>query len=43
MVSSLFVEIGNAQRFKHGQDICGDSIFSQKIPEEDRLVRNNFV
>ncbi len=38
MASSLFVEIGNAQRFKHGQDICGDAIFSQKIPEEDRLV-----
>ncbi|MFW5798595.1 MAG: SpoIIE family protein phosphatase [Planctomycetota bacterium] len=37
-MSGLFVEMEYAQARKTGQDICGDAFFSQKIPEENRVV-----
>lgn len=34
----LFIEIESCQRNKHGQDICGDSFMTHKLPEEDRVI-----
>lgn len=34
----LFIEIGSAQQQKHGEDCFGDTIFSKKIPEEQRII-----
>ncbi len=38
MSSSLFIEIGAFQQQKHGEDCFGDTIYSKKIPEEQRVV-----
>lgn len=38
MNNSLFIEIGTAQKQKHGEDCFGDTIFSKKIPEEQRII-----
>ncbi len=35
---SLFLEVGCAQRVKEGERICGDSFFSRKIQEENRVL-----
>lgn len=34
----FFIEIASAQRFKHGQMVCGDTLISRKIPAQQRLV-----
>lgn len=34
----LFIEIESCQQNKHGQDICGDSFMTHKLPEEDRVI-----
>lgn len=34
----LFIEIESCQHNKHGQDICGDSFMTHKLPEEDRVI-----
>jgi hypothetical protein len=34
----LFIEIESCQQNKHGQDICGDSFMTRKLPEEDRVI-----
>lgn len=34
----LFIEIESCQKNKHGQDICGDSFMTRKLPEEDRVI-----
>jgi hypothetical protein len=34
----LFIEIEYSQKNKHGQDICGDSFMTRKLPEEDRVI-----
>ncbi len=36
--SPLFIEIGTHQQQKHGEDCFGDTIFSKKIPEEQRII-----
>lgn len=38
MSESLFIEIGTHQEQKHGEDCFGDTIFSKKIPEEQRII-----
>lgn len=38
MESSLFIDIGSAQKQKDGEDCFGDTIFSKKIPEERRII-----
>ena len=38
MNSSLFIEIGSAQQQKYGEDCYGDTIYSKKIPEEQRII-----
>lgn len=38
MNSSLFIDIGSAQRQKYGEDCFGDTIYSKKIPEERRII-----
>lgn len=38
MDKPLFIEIGSAQQQKHGEDCFGDTIFSKKIPEEQRII-----
>lgn len=35
---SLFLEVDFAQRIKSGERICGDSFFSRKIQEENRVL-----
>lgn len=34
----LFIEIESCQKNKHGQDICGDSFMTRKLPEEERVI-----
>lgn len=34
----LFIEIESCQKNKHGQDICGDSFMTRKLPEEYRVI-----
>lgn len=36
--TDFFIEIASAQRYKHGQVVCGDSLLSRKIPAQQRLV-----
>ena len=38
MSDSLFIEIGTHQQQKNGEDCFGDTGFSQKIPEEQRII-----
>lgn len=38
MNSSLFIDIGSAQKQKYGEDCFGDTVFSKKIPEERRVI-----
>ncbi|MGD9638707.1 MAG: SpoIIE family protein phosphatase [Alphaproteobacteria bacterium] len=38
MLNTLYIEIESAQETKHNQVICGDAIFSCKIPNEQRIV-----
>lgn len=38
MNSSLFIDIGSAQRQKYSEDCFGDTIYSKKIPEERRII-----
>ena len=38
MSDSLYIEIGTAQQQKYGEDCFGDTIYSQKIPEERRII-----
>jgi hypothetical protein len=34
----LFIEIECCRQNKHGQDICGDSFMTHKLPEENRVI-----
>ena len=38
MNDSLFIEIGTHQCQKNGEDCFGDTVFSKKIPEEQRII-----
>lgn len=38
MSDSLFIEIGTHQQQKNGEDCFGDTVFSKKIPEEQRII-----
>ena len=38
MSSSLFIEVSKEQRQKHGEDCFGDTVYIQKIPEEQRII-----
>ena len=38
MSDSLYIEIGTAQQQKYGEDCFGDTVYSQKIPEERRII-----
>ena len=37
-MDSLFLEVDFVQSIKHGEAICGDSFFVQRIPEENRVI-----
>ena len=38
MSNSLFIEVSKEQRQKHGEDCFGDTVYIQKIPEEQRII-----
>lgn len=38
MSRPFFIEIGTAQQQKYGEDCYGDTIYSKKIPEEQRII-----
>ena len=38
MNDSLFIEIGTHQEHKHTESCFGDSVLSEKIPEEQRII-----
>lgn len=36
--ADVFIEAASAQRYKHGQLVCGDTLISRKIPAQKRLI-----
>lgn len=38
MSRPFFIEIGTAQQQKYGEDCYGDTVYSKKIPEEQRII-----
>lgn len=38
LLHDLFIEVESCQKNKHGQDICGDSFMTHKLPEDERVI-----